>query len=101
MLQDGSIAFLEMNTRLQVEHPVTELVTGLDLVRLQFVVAEGGRAAARGALSTMRGHAIEARLYAEDPTADWRPSTGRLHRFFDLGELRLSGWTQASLTGAS
>lgn len=81
MLEDGSIAFLEMNTRLQVEHPVTELVTGLDLVRLQLVVAEGGDLPAAALSPTMRGHAIEARLYAEDPTLDWRPSVGRIHRF--------------------
>ena len=81
MLQDGTIAFLEMNTRLQVEHPVTELVTGLDLVRLQLLVAEGGELPADALSATQRGHAIEARLYAEDPTADWRPSVGRIHRF--------------------
>jgi propionyl-CoA carboxylase alpha chain len=81
MLEDGSFAFLEMNTRLQVEHPVTELVTGLDLVRLQLVVAEGGELPSEARFPVMRGHAIEARLYAEDPTADWRPSVGRLHRF--------------------
>jgi propionyl-CoA carboxylase alpha chain len=81
MLADGTIAFLEMNTRLQVEHPVTELVTGLDLVHLQFVVAEGGELPTEARFPTLRGHAIEARLYAEDPTADWRPSVGHLHRF--------------------
>jgi acetyl/propionyl-CoA carboxylase alpha subunit len=81
MLQDGSFAFLEVNTRLQVEHPVTELVTGLDLVRLQFLVAEGGALPDSAKFAEMHGHAIEVRLYAEDPTNDWRPSTGRLHRF--------------------
>jgi acetyl/propionyl-CoA carboxylase alpha subunit len=73
-----------MNTRLQVEHPVTELVTGCDLVRLQLLVAEGQAlppevhaALSRGPV----GHAVEARIYAEDPAADWLPSTGTVHRF--------------------
>ena len=81
MLEDGSFAFLEMNTRLQVEHPVTELVTGLDLVRLQLLVAEGRPLPEEALSPVLRGHAIEARLYAEDPTSDWRPSVGLLHGF--------------------
>jgi propionyl-CoA carboxylase alpha chain len=72
--------FLEMNTRLQVEHPVTELVVGIDLVRLQLLVAEGGTLPYSGP-PPLRGHAIEARLYAEDPTCAWLPRTGTLHRF--------------------
>jgi propionyl-CoA carboxylase alpha chain len=71
--------FLEMNTRLQVEHPVTECVYGIDLVAQQIAVAEG--AALSGSPPQPRGHAIEARLYAEDPTADWLAQSGRLHRF--------------------
>jgi propionyl-CoA carboxylase alpha chain len=76
----GEWFFLEMNTRLQVEHPVTELVVGVDLVRLQLLVAEGGTLPWSGP-PPLRGHAIEARLYAEDPTFSWLPCTGTLHTF--------------------
>ncbi|MCM8553134.1 biotin carboxylase N-terminal domain-containing protein [Streptomyces sp. STCH 565 A] len=87
LVADGRAHFLEMNTRLQVEHPVTEAVFGIDLVALQLRIAEGH--ALENDPPRARGHAVEARLYAEDPARGWAPQTGRLHRLAVPDGIRL------------
>ena len=105
--ETGDFFFLEMNTRLQVEHPVTEETTGLDLVELQL---RGRRRAAGSTPNRLpaHGHSIEARLYAEDPAKDWQPQAGTVHRFEvpgartefgTLGRVRACASTPASSTG--
>ncbi|ARP92974.1 acetyl/propionyl/methylcrotonyl-CoA carboxylase subunit alpha [Bordetella genomosp. 13] len=99
---DGRFYFMEMNTRLQVEHPVTELITGHDLVEWQLRVAAGQPLPARQQDLRISGHAIEARLYAENPDSGFLPSIGKLvhldlppHAAFVNGEVRVDGGVRA------
>ena len=79
--ENRNFYFLEVNTRLQVEHPVTEMVTGIDLVREQIAIAEGKKLTLRQEDIQLRGHAIECRIYAEDPDNNFMPSTGTLDAY--------------------
>lgn len=98
LVAGGKAHFLEMNTRLQVEHPVTEAVFGVDLVALQLRVAEGEPLDEEP--PTARGHSVEARLYAEDPAAGWAPQTGTLYRLSVPEAVRLdTGFTDGDPIG--
>ena len=81
--EDGSFYFLEMNTRLQVEHPITEMITGVDLARMQLRVARGETLPFAQTDLSIRGHAIECRIYAEDPYANFRPAPGPLFGYVE------------------
>ncbi|MFK8253164.1 acetyl-CoA carboxylase biotin carboxylase subunit [Ancylobacter terrae] len=97
--QDKSFYFLEMNTRLQVEHPVTELITGIDLVEQMIRVAAGEPLAIRQQDVTLKGWAVESRVYAEDPYRNFLPSIGRLTRYRPPAESARDGVTVRNDTG--
>ncbi len=99
--QDKSFYFLEMNTRLQVEHPVTELVTGLDLVEQMIRVAAGEKLAIKQSDVKLQGSAVETRIYAEDPYRNFLPSTGRLTRYRPPAEGNKGGVTVRVDTGVT
>ena len=99
--QDKSFYFLEMNTRLQVEHPVTELVTGIDLVEQMIRVAAGERLAIKQSDVKLNGWAVESRIYAEDPYRNFAPSIGRLVRYRPPAEGTQDGVTVRNDTGVS
>jgi propionyl-CoA carboxylase alpha chain len=97
--QDRSFFFLEMNTRLQVEHPVTELITGIDLVEQMIRVAAGETLSIKQADVKLNGWAVESRIYAEDPTRNFLPSTGRLVAYRPPAEGVADGITTRNDTG--
>ena len=99
--QDRSFYFLEMNTRLQVEHPVTELVTGIDLVEQMIRVAAGEKLSLKQSDVKLKGWAVESRLYAEDPYRNFLPSTGRLTKYRPPAETVIDGVTVRNDTGVT
>jgi acetyl-CoA carboxylase biotin carboxylase subunit len=101
---DGNFYFLEMNTRLQVEHPVTEMVTGADLVKYQIMVAQGDKIPLKQSDIVQNGHAIECRIYAEDPDKNFMPSIGKIDRIGNtsLRDVRLDcGFLDGSTVGVN
>jgi propionyl-CoA carboxylase alpha chain len=99
--QDKSFYFLEMNTRLQVEHPVTELVTGIDLVEQMIRIAADEKLTLAQKDVKLNGWAVESRVYAEDPYRNFLPSTGRLSRYRPPAEVSLDGVTVRNDTGVT
>jgi propionyl-CoA carboxylase alpha chain len=99
--QDKSFFFLEMNTRLQVEHPVTEMITGLDLVEQMIRVAAGERLALKQSDVKLNGWAVESRIYAEDPYRNFLPSIGRLVKYRPPAESSIAGATVRNDTGVT
>ena len=99
--QDKSFYFLEMNTRLQVEHPVTELITGIDLVEQMIRVAAGEKLSLKQSDVKLNGWAVESRVYAEDPYRNFLPSTGRLTRYRPPAERESGGITVRNDTGVT
>ncbi len=97
--QDRSFYFLEMNTRLQVEHPVTEMITGIDLVEQMIRVAAGEKLSIRQSDVKLNGWAVESRIYAEDPYRGFLPSIGRLTRYRPPAESQVAGATVRNDTG--
>jgi propionyl-CoA carboxylase alpha chain len=97
--QDKSFFFLEMNTRLQVEHPVTELITGIDLVEQMIRSAAGEKLSIKQSEVKLTGWAVESRVYAEDPYRNFLPSTGRLTRYRPPAERKVGGITVRNDTG--
>ncbi len=85
--QDNQFYFMEMNTRIQVEHPVTEMITGIDLIAAQIQVAQGDRLPFTQADIQLRGHSIECRINAEDPEHNFRPNPGRISGYLAPGGL--------------
>ena len=97
--QDKTFYFLEMNTRLQVEHPVTELITGIDLVEQMIRIAAGEKLAIKQSEVKLKGWAVESRIYAEDPVRNFLPSTGRLIKYRPPAEGTTRGITVRNDTG--